>query len=141
MIDTEPGIPEHTERDGDERRQQHLARGADLVAQQHHHRQRDCEIIGIALLEAKRARLQAWDILEDPRAENGRRADRRDDDRRRCYRPGLNHADRHLAHAVARGCALRPATHITIGRRQWYGAVDPLHVADMIADEPLWRNW
>src|SRR5260370_3532926 len=63
MIDAEPGVPEHAERDGDERREQHLARGADVIADEHHERERDREVIGVALLEAERARLQAEAIL------------------------------------------------------------------------------
>src|SRR5205809_5206666 len=59
MIDAEPGIVEHAERDRDERGEQHLARGADVIAEQHHHRERDREVIGIALLEAERAWLEA----------------------------------------------------------------------------------
>ena len=62
---------------------QHLARGADLVAERHHDRERDREIIGVALLEAERARLEAEPVLEEPGAQDGRRADERDGQRRR----------------------------------------------------------
>src|SRR5262245_54914697 len=141
-INAEPGVPGHAERDGDERRKQHLARGADLIAKQHHDRERNGEVIGVALLEAKRARLHAEPVLKDPRAEDGGRADRRDRGRCRRHRPLPDHAEGHLAHARA-GCRLCPLlhAHITVRRRQWYGAVDRLPLPAMIADKPLWRNW
>src|SRR5262245_7236535 len=101
MIDAEACVPEHAERDGDERGEQHLARGADVIADEHHERERDREVIGVALLEAERARLQAEAVLQDQGAQDGHRADRRDRDRRRCHRPGPDHADRHLAHTDA----------------------------------------
>src|SRR5262245_27597122 len=101
MINAEAGVPEHAERDGDEGCEQHLARGTDLIAHEHHERERDCEVVGVALLEAERALLQAQPILEDPSAQDGRRADRRDRDRRRRHRPGPDHTDRHRAHARA----------------------------------------
>src|SRR5215469_11079697 len=151
MIDAEAGVPEHAQRDGDERGEQHLARGADVIADEHHDRERDREVIGVALLEAERAWLQAEPVLQDQGAQDGRGADRRDRDRRRRHRPGPDHADRHLAHADA-ACSSstlypidvphRSLPHITMQRRQWYGAVDPLRPAAMIAPvKPLWRNW
>src|SRR5262249_59255782 len=73
--------------------------GADMIAHEHHERERDREVIGVALLEAERAGLQAQPILQDPGAQDGRRADRGDRDCRRRHRPGPDHADRYLAHA------------------------------------------
>src|SRR5437870_201679 len=100
MIDAEARVPEHAERDGDEGCEQDLARGADLIADEHYERERDREVIGVTLLEAERARLQAH-VLQDQGAQDGRHADRRDRDRRRCHRQGPDHADRYLAHADA----------------------------------------
>src|SRR5262249_2795127 len=70
MINAEAGVPEHAERDGDEGRDQDLARGTDLIAHEHRERERDREVIGVALLEAKRARLQAQPILQDQGAQD-----------------------------------------------------------------------
>jgi hypothetical protein len=125
MIDAEPGVPEHAERDGDERCEQHLARGADLIADEHHERERDREVIGVALLEAERTRLQAETVLQDQGAQDGHGADRRDRNRRRRHRPGPDRADRHLAHVISlmpspapdRRCPHRPATHIAMRKR------------------------
>src|SRR5262249_5656998 len=112
MINAEARVPEHAERDGDEGREQHLARGADLIAHEHHERERDREVIGVALLEAERAGLQAQPALEDPSAQDGRRADPRDRDRRRRHRARPDHADRYLAHAgvVCSRSLLSPST-------------------------------
>ena len=99
MIDAEPRVPEHAQRDGDERGDQHLALGADVVAEHHHDRERDREIIGVALLEAERARLESQPVLEEPGAQDGDRADRRDRGRRRSDRAGADRAQGEIGHA------------------------------------------
>src|SRR5262249_5246726 len=71
------------------------------IAHEHHERQRDREVIGVALLEAERAGLQAEPVLEEPSAQDGGCADRRNRDRRRRHRARPDHADRYLAHAGA----------------------------------------
>src|SRR4051795_13358392 len=69
------------------------------VAERHHDRERDREIIGVALLEAERARLEAEPVLEEPGARDGHRADKRDGQRRCRDRAGPDHVRRHRAHA------------------------------------------
>src|SRR5262249_4964226 len=101
MIDAEAGVIKHAERDRDERGEEHLARGADMIAEQHHHRERNSEVIGVALLEAERAWLEAEGVLEEPGAENGRGASNRDCNRRRRDRPRADHVDADLAHGGA----------------------------------------
>src|SRR5262249_39188280 len=76
-----------------------LARGADLIPHEHHERERDREVIGVALLEAERARLQAQPVLEDPSAQDGGSADRRDRARRLRHRAAPEHGGRHRAQA------------------------------------------
>src|SRR5262249_26758354 len=98
MIDAEAGVVEHAERDRDERGEEHLARGADVIAEQHHHRERNREVIGIALLEAERTWLEAEGVLEEPGAENGRGAGNRDCNRHRSDRSRADAADADLAH-------------------------------------------
>ena len=71
MVGTETGIPQHAERDHRQRREQHLAGSADGRSQQHHQRQRNREVIGVALLEAERTRRQFHHQLEEPGAQNG----------------------------------------------------------------------
>src|SRR5262249_13005498 len=118
MIDAEAGVVEHAERDRDERGEQHLARGADVIAEQHHHRERDREVIGVALLEAERARLEAQRVLEEPGAENGRGAGNRDCNRRRGDRPRADGADADLAHAAARSGSVSRAIARSCRRTQ-----------------------
>src|SRR5437660_1919264 len=119
MIDAEPGIVEHAERDRDERGEQHLARGADVIAEQHHHRERDREVIGIALLEAERAWLEAEAVLEQPGAENGCRASNGDRNRRRGHRPCPDHAHAYVAHASAPTAKCIPLDLSTISARSF----------------------
>src|SRR3954452_10104582 len=129
MIDAETGVPQHAEGDGGERGDEHLARGADLVAERHHDRERDREIIGVTLLEAERARLEAEPVLEEPGAQDGHRADERDGQRRGRDRAGPDHVRCHRAHAritIVKKTTIRPrppslSAHIAGGRPQWYG--------------------
>ena len=91
VIAGEPGVPQHQPRDHGQRRQQDPAAAADRFAEQDHHRQRDAEIVGIALFQAERARPITEAILEIQRAQDGRgAADRhhgRGRDDRACLRP------------------------------------------------------
>src|SRR5262249_58323830 len=66
-------------RDRDQCREQYLAPGADAVAEDDQHGKWDGKVIGIALLEAERTGLEAKPILEEPGAQEGRRAAERDD--------------------------------------------------------------
>ena len=65
VIGAEPGVPEHQPRDHRQRRQQDAPAAADRFAEDDEHRQRDREIIRVALLQAERARPVA-EVLEDP---------------------------------------------------------------------------
>ena len=83
MVAGEPSVPEHTKDDREQGAKQHLARRADRGADQDQHRQRDRKIVGIALLQAKRAGLEPQPILKEPGAKDGGRAAERNHERRR----------------------------------------------------------
>ena len=91
MVDAEPGVPQHAGGDRDQRGDEHLAGGADLVAHHHQDRQRHGEVIGVALLVAERAGPQPGHVLKVPGAQDGGRADDRDRGRRRRQRTGADH--------------------------------------------------
>src|SRR5262245_469404 len=92
VVDAEARVPQHAGRGHGERRDQHLALGADRFAEDHQRGERDREVIGVALLIAKRAGLEPHHILEEPGAQDGGHAAGRDHNRGGRDRPGADEA-------------------------------------------------
>ena len=82
MVEPERGAAEHDERDRAQAGGEQPARRLAPRRQRDQERQRDRGVIGDPLLEAERARRKADDELEEQRAEDGRRADGGDGERR-----------------------------------------------------------
>ena len=80
VIRAEAGVPKHRRGDGEQRQHQHLMRRADRDAEQDHGGQRHRDVIGVALLQAERARRIIQRVLKEEEARHGREAERDDRD-------------------------------------------------------------
>jgi hypothetical protein len=83
VIGAEHGVGERGQREDSEPCNQKRTRGVLAGGERGQRRERDCEVIGIALLEAERTGLKAEHQLEIPGARDRRR---RDDQNRQCCR-------------------------------------------------------